>query len=69
MIHKDAGSAVKSAIIDKTNAQAETTPNCRIGGSGDSASARKPPALMNVAKTIAPPETNRAWRSAVSTPP
>ena len=40
------------------------TPNCRSGGKEEKASARKPAALMMVAKTIAPPETRSASASA-----
>lgn len=48
-IHRDAGSAVKSAIIENANAMLVTMPNCRIGGRFEKASARKPLALISVA--------------------
>ena len=47
--HREAGSAVKSAIIESMKADEAITPNCRIGGNGDNAKAKKPAALISVA--------------------
>ena len=63
-----AGSAVKSAHSAKIKADADTTPNSRIGGKSDSASARNPLALISVANRIGRPAVSNAWRSAASVP-
>jgi hypothetical protein len=53
-------SAVKSASSARTNAVADTVPNWRIGGRSESASARKPLALMSVANRIGRPAISSA---------
>ena len=60
---------MKLASMERTKALAEMIPNWRMGGRPDRARARKPPALMKVAKTIARPAISRACRSASSVVP
>ncbi len=66
-IHSAAGRAVKSASIDMASATAVSVPNWDMGGSGERAKARKPPALMRVAKKMALPDTSSVWRAPSST--
>src|SRR5205807_6502383 len=61
---RPAGSAVKSASSPSRNAALVTSPNCRSGGKLENDSARNPAALINVAKTLARPETRSACASA-----
>jgi hypothetical protein len=68
-IHSAAGSAVKSASIESPKASADSTPNSRIAGRSARPKARKPPALIMVAKRIARPAIRSVWRSACSTVP
>src|SRR5204863_467273 len=51
---------VKSAISARMNAALVTSPNCRSGGKLETESAKKPAALIRVAKTMAWPETRKA---------
>src|SRR5207302_1092104 len=55
-IHSPAGRAVKSASNASRNALLVISPNWRSGGKVENESARKPAALISVAKTIARPE-------------
>ena len=57
---RPAGSAVKSAASASRKAPLVTSPNWRSGGKLENDSARKPAALMKVAKAIAPPATRSA---------
>src|SRR6266540_3197033 len=67
-IHRLAGSAVKSATSASRKAAAVMSPNCRRGGKLETDRPRNPAALMNVAKTMARPETRSACRIRSSTP-
>lgn len=68
-IHSAPGSAVKSAINASTKAEAETTPNWRIGGKSESVSAKKPLVLMSVANKIGRPAVSMACLSAAPVVP